>query len=548
MHRVIRDPLQLLLLGATEAEANLLRALLRDQPQIELRHCSDEQPLPPYADAVLRCADRRDRTHPTATTPCLWLLRQPPARAAIDELALAGIGATRLLRLLALLIDQQRAAERLTQLAQRDPLTGLAAPVQLRERIERQLQRAQRGGRQCALLHLSLDRLPALDRSSDDELLARIGAAIADCIDERQLAVRLGDREFLIAATLPTQAPQVAALAHELLRRCRLRGEHQRREWQLGVSIGIAVAPVDGNDAERLLALARAASARCRQQGGDNFCFADTEQDALAHETTQLQGELGHALLRNEIALRYQPLFDLRRRQVAALEVLLRWQHPRLGLLAPRYFLDFARSSGSIHPLGSWVMRKACEQRRQWLGDGARSLPLSFNIERRQLQHGTLLNSVQQLIDEGALEQGALGIEIDEAELARCDRAQTAQLEALSERGIRLSVDRFSGGHCTLAQLQQLPLHALKLEQRLAADDGDVEFERALRLCRALHCDAIATGVEQRRTATQLRRLDCDAIQGFVVSRPLTAEELPRWLQQMEAGTRPRASTLQSEG
>ncbi len=542
MHRVIQDHLQLLLLGATGAEANLLRALLRDQPQIELMVCGEQQPLPPHPDAVLRCADRRETVasnpHPSDDTaaPCLWLLRQPPQRPTSDELALPGISAMRLLRLLALLIDQQRAAERLTQLAQRDPLTGLAAPVHLHERIDRQLQRAHRAGKHCALLYLSLDRLPALDRDSGDELLARIGAAIADCVDERQLAVRLADNEFLIAVSGLQQPEGVAALARELLRRCRLRGEQQRREWQIAVSIGIALAPADGDDPDQLLARAREAARHCHQQGGDNFRFADTEQDLLAHELSQLQDELGHALLRNEIALRYQPLFDMRRREVVALEVLLRWQHPRLGLLAPRYFLDLARNSGAIHPLGSWVLRKACEQRRQWLSDGARPLTLTFNVERRQLQHGALLGSVQQLIDEGELESGAIGIEIDEAELANCDRAQTAQLEALSERGVQLTVDRFSGSHCTVAQLQQLPLRALKLEQRLAnTASGEADFERALRLCRALRCDAIAAGVEQRRTAAWLRSRDCDAIQGFAVSRPLTAEELPRWLRQLEA-------------
>lgn len=537
MHRVIQDHLQLQLIGATPAERSQLEHLLQEQPQIELIG-ADIALTTHHPDALLICADQRDAM-PSSDLPCLWLLRQPPLQPSFDELALAGVSAVRLLRLLALLIDQQRATERLAQLAQRDPVTGLAMPQNLSERIERLLRRADRSGDSCALLHIALDPLPTrstLDAANRDELLAQIGAAIADCIDERQLAVRLDDSKFLVAVAGALPPAQLAALARKLLRHCRLRGEQQRREWQVTVSIGIAVAPGDGETPPQLLARAEAASLRCAERGGDNFAFADTEQDHLAHELAQLQGELGHALLRNEIALRYQPLFDMRRRAVVALEVLLRWQHPRLGLLAPRYFLDLARASGAIHPLGSWVLRKACEQRRQWQAEGTPPLALTFNVERRQLQHGALLGCVQQLIAEGELESGAIGIEIAEAELAECDSVQTAQLEALSARGVQLAVDHFSGRHCTVAQLQRLPLRALKLDhRRLTASDGDgsATLERTLRLCRALRCDAIASGVEQRSSAAWLRSRDCDAIQGFVVSRPLTAEELPRWLRQL---------------
>ncbi len=532
MHRIIQDHLQLLLVGASDAEAALLKALLRAQPQIELI-VDGTQPPGLRPDAVLRCADRRDTT-PPASPPCLWLLRQSPSQPAVDELPLSSLGATRLLRLLALLIDQQRAADRLAQLAQRDPLTGLATPLHLHEQIARRLQRARSRGEQVALLHITLDPLPELETLERDDLLAQLGAAIADDIDERQLAVRLADSEFLVVTAGFERQAELAELARDLLQRCRLRGERWLRAWQVSVSIGIALAPADGEDATALLADARTAAHQCRDRGGDNFAFVDPERDLLAHQLAELQGELGHALLRNEIALRYQPQFDIRRRGIVALEVLLRWQHPRLGLLSPRYFLDLARSSGAIHPLGSWVVRKACEQRRQWLADGTAPLALTFNVDRHQLQHGTLHGCLQQLIDDGELTHGAIGIEIGEAELAGCDRAQIAQLQALGEHGVQLTIDNFSGDHCTVAQLQRLPLRALKFERRLTAGD-DTAFERALRLCRALRCDAIAAGVEQRRGAGWLRRRDCDAIQGFVVSRPLTAEELPRWLRQVDA-------------
>jgi diguanylate cyclase (GGDEF)-like protein len=538
MHRVIQEPLQLLLLGASEAEESTLRSLLRDQPQLALARCDDATDQLPallaalYPDLLLICADRRG-SPPSSALPCLWLLRQPPSQPAADELPLRGLGTARLLRLLALLIDQQRAAERLSQLAQRDPLTGLAAPVQLHERLARRLLQAQRHGELCALVHIALDRMPSpFDRADHagerDELLAQIGAAIADRLDERQLAVRLGEGEFLIATAGLRSQREVAALACELLRGCRLRGERQRHEWRVTASAGIAVAPFDGETVDELLLQAREASRRCRAQGGDNFLFANDERNQLAHELTQLQDEFGHALLRNEIALRYQPQLDLHRRRVTAIEVLLRWQHPRLGLLAPRYFLDIARRSGTIHPLGSWALRKACEQRRQWRVQGLAPVTLTFNIERRQLQQGLFCDSLLQLVDEGVVTDGGIGIEIDEAELAQCNRDQLGQLAALSERGVEVAVDRFSGSHCRVAQLQQLPLRALKIERELTVRETD--FDAALRLCRALRCDAVAAGIEQRRTAAWLQDRDCDAIQGFVVSRPLTADELPQRL------------------
>ncbi len=536
MHRVIQEPLQLLLLGASAAEEAQLRELLRDQPQLALVRCDDPHQLPTllaslHPDALLICADQREP--PATALPCLWLLRQPPLQPAIDELALRGLGSVRLLRQLALLIDQQRAAERLSQLAQRDPLTGLAAPVQLHQRIDRRLQQAHRGGELCALIHLALDHLPPPfdDTRERADLLARIGAAIADRLDERQLAIRLGESEFLIVSAGLHSQQEVAALACELLRGCRLRGERQRREWRVTASAGIAMAPLDGDDADQLLELARDACRRCRERGGDNFLFVNDQRDQLAHELAQLQDEFGHALLRNEITLRYLPQFDLRRRLVTSVEVLLRWRHPRLGLLAPRYFLDIARHSGAIHPLGSWALRKACEQRRQWQAQGLPALALTFNVERRQLQQGALVDSLQQLMNEGAAANGSIGIEIDEAELAQCDHDQREQLATLNACGVQLAVDHFVGDRCTVAQLQQLPLRALKLAGGLPG--GEPGFDSALRLCRALRCEAIAAGIEQRRTAAWLRRRDCDAIQGFVVSRPLTADELPQRLRQL---------------
>src|SRR5690606_27302085 len=159
----------------------------------------------------------------------------------------------------------------------------------------------------------------------------------------------------------------------------------------------------------------------------------------------------------------------LRRRRIARVEVLLRWRHPLHGLLAPHYFLPLAESSGAIHPLGSWVLRKACEQRRAWRQADVAPLPLSFNVADCQLARTTLGNNMQTLRREGVLADGALGLELDEQMLAQCSDSQRDMLSDLHAEGIHLAADQFDGKRCTLAQLQRLPLDALQIGRHVVS-------------------------------------------------------------------------------
>lgn len=549
--------IHLLLVTDRQEELDQLQQLLAAHTGVQLEHSGSRADAGQrlrghHFDAVLLCSDQptpRDRLlerwlrdlDPLGP-PLLLLLRKPPANIAAGELPLAQLTSTRLLRTLNRALEQRSAEQRLLRLAQSDPLTGLASPVRFQQQLRDTLARARRSGDCCALLYLDLDQFAPLNHrlgpDAGDDLLARVGERLADSVRDTDLVARLGSDDFAVIATGLRQPLDAALLAQDLLRACRIEGDSELGEWRLEASVGIALFPNDADGAERLQQRAAEALAAA-QRDGVGFRFADSELDDLSHARMQLRADIGHALLRGQMELRYQPLFDLRKRQVARVEVLLRWRHPLHGLLAPHYFLPLAESSGAIHPLGSWALRKACEQRRSWRSAGLPALPLSFNIANCQLERDTLANGVRTLARDGVLEDGELGLELDEAALAHCGEAQRDLLTELHGEGVHLTLDQFAGERCTLAQLRRLPLDALKIGRSFTAQlqrNGDsTDLEALLRVCRALRCDAVATGVERAATAAFLNRRHCDQIQGFFVSRPLTAEEFPAWMRALEA-------------
>lgn len=247
----------------------------------------------------------------------------------------------------------------------------------------------------------------------------------------------------------------------------------------------------------------------------------------------KLRGEIAHALLRGEMELRYQPVLDLQRGRLDHVEVLLRWRHPLYGLMGPEHFLDIADSSGAIHPLGIWTLRRAREQQRQWLALGLPRIPLSINVSDTQLERDNFAQAVDACLPAGNSDTLGLGFEISAAGLARCSGNARSRLSDWHRRGVSLTADNI-GGEQHAAPLQGLPLDALKLDRSLVnrcEQDPDV-LKSMLQLGQSLGCDTIAAGVERRETVRFLRQQRCDYLQGFCVARPFSGTEIVPWAQQ----------------
>jgi EAL domain-containing protein (putative c-di-GMP-specific phosphodiesterase class I) len=246
----------------------------------------------------------------------------------------------------------------------------------------------------------------------------------------------------------------------------------------------------------------------------------------------KLRGEIAHALLRGEMELRYQPVLDVHRQQLDHVEVLMRWRHPLYGLMGPEHFLEVAESSGAIHPLGIWTLRRAREQQRLWQAQGLPLIPLSINVADCQLEKPAFAQAVDACLPEDE-EAGALGLEISAATLGSCSADSRRLLMQWHARGINLTADHI-GADQGAAPLQGLPLDALKFDRALVADceqPGQIDVLKALmELGQSLGCDTIAAGVERPETARFLRQQRCDHLQGFCVSRPLSGSEMAGWM------------------
>lgn len=269
----------------------------------------------------------------------------------------------------------------------------------------------------------------------------------------------------------------------------------------------------------------------------------DTALQRRRNLRDKLRSEIAHALLRGEMELRYQPVLDLRRGILDHVEVLLRWRHPLYGLMGPGHFLDIAESSGAIHPLGIWTLRRAREQQRQWLAQGLPRIPLSINVSDAQLERDNFAQAVAASLPAGNSETLGLGFEISAAGLARCSGAARSLLSEWHRRGIDLTADNV-GAEQQAAPLQGLPLDALKLDHSLIdrCEQDPTMLKSMLQLGQSLGCDTIAAGVERRDTVDFLRQQRCDHLQGFGVARPLSGAEIVAWTQQwMSRSGRARA-------
>lgn len=246
----------------------------------------------------------------------------------------------------------------------------------------------------------------------------------------------------------------------------------------------------------------------------------------------KLRGEMAHALMRGEIELRYQPVLNLHRRDIDHVEVLMRWRHPVYGLMGPEHFMEVAETSGAIHPLGIWTLRRAREQQRQWQAQGLPLIPVSINVADCQLEKAAFAQAIDACLPEDE-EVGALGLEISASALGRCSAGSRRLLMQWHARGINLTADHI-GARQQAAPLQGLPLDALKFDRSLIArceEPGQkATLKSLLELGQALGCDTIAGGVERRETARFLRGQHCDHLQGFCLARPLSGNEMAGWI------------------
>ncbi|MBM7059104.1 EAL domain-containing protein [Pseudomonas sp. UL073] len=427
-----------------------------------------------------------------------------------------------------------QANSELMQLALYDNLTKLPNRMLLSDRLEQAIQKASRDHSSFAALFLDLDGFKAVNDAyghhRGDQLLVEVAQRIRETMRGQDTVARLGGDEFVLLVEIgdPTDA---AKIAEKLIETVRQPYSIERHECFVSASIGIAVYPGNGNSQHELLVNADAAMYHAKDQGRDGYCFFESSMNANAHEQLQLLQDLRHALERNELVLYYQPKVLAPNGQTTGAEALLRWQHPQRGLLAPDQFLPLAEKTGLIVPIGQWVINEACAQMRRWRVLGREDWSVAVNLSASQFAHSGLVETVRSALQRHALEPRNLTLEVTESTAMRDADTSLAILDRLAEMGVSISIDDFGTGYSSLLYLKRLPATELKIDRgfirELEAGSDDAAIVAAIiALGRTLNLKVIAEGVETTPQRSFLTELGCDSLQGYLLGRPMPAQQL----------------------
>jgi diguanylate cyclase (GGDEF)-like protein/PAS domain S-box-containing protein len=441
-------------------------------------------------------------------------------------------------------IQLQHDARRLEFLAHHDTLTGLPNRAMFQERAREAVAHARRHDKTCAVLFIDLDNFKqvndGLGHDVGDGLLKVIASRLRACVRGDDFIARIGGDEFCVLLqdiADPREAAAVAQkLIHELGKVYRI-GEHQ---VSAGASIGIACVPQDGHDMATLLRLADAAMYRAKDAGRNGYQFFSVVLNEDAAAAAALADELRVGIERGELFLAYQPRIDIATRQVVGAEALLRWKHPRYGVLAPEAFLPLADDTGLLVPIGAWVLREACEQGRRWLDAGIKPLSVVVNVTARQLRHGTLAEQVRAALEASKLPAESLLIEVPETVLRQIPDQLEEALTGVAASGARLGVDDFGTGYASLPMLQRLRVSAVCIDRKLVSG-VPVDSERAglakalIALARGLNFDVVAKGVETHAQREFLGDAGCRVCQGDLFAAPGPADEVEPFLRARRA-------------
>ncbi len=427
------------------------------------------------------------------------------------------------------------AEERLEHLAHHDPLTDLPNRLLAQSRLAHALEQAQRHGCRVGVLFIDLDRFKtindSLGHSVGDELLQAIARRLRERLHEENTLARLGGDEFLVLLENLRRPEEVAAVAETIIDLL----AHpftlpSGPEVYVNASMGLSLYPDDGYTAIELIQHADAAVYQAKMEGRNTYRFYTEALTRAAHERLALENKLRRALERDEFVLHYQPLVSVREGRVIGAEALVRWQPPGEELVPPARFIPLAEETGLIVPLGNWVLRAACAQARTWL-DAGLPLLLAVNLSARQFQQQDIPEHVRTVLADTGLPAEQLELEITESTLMEQGRQAVDTLMALKELGVRLAIDDFGTGYSSLAYLKRFPVDKLKIDQSFVRDiphnTGDMEIAATIiAMAHSLRLEVLAEGVETLEQLDFLREQGCDAYQGFLSSRPLSAEDM----------------------
>jgi len=430
--------------------------------------------------------------------------------------------------------ERKRADEKIAHLAHYDALTDLPNRVLFRQQLENALNKVQ-PGEQLAVLYIDIDEFKsvndALGHSVGDELLKAVAVRLRGCLRETDVAARLGGDEFAIIQTAVKRPSDTTQLVERIYQAIREPYDCAGHLVTTDASIGIALAPDDGADLDQLLKNADLAMYGAKADGRRTYRFFEVGMDERVKTRRLLELELRQAIMDGGFEVFYQPLLNLQDNKISGCEALLRWRHPKRGMISPSEFIPIAEETGLINALGDWVLSTACIEAASWPDH----IRIAVNVSPIQFKSQTLALNVATALAVSGLSACRLELEITEAVLIRDDEAALALLHQLRELGVRIALDDFGTGYSSLSYLQRFPFDKIKIDRCFVKDivgpAGSSSIVQAVvNIAAARNMTTTAEGVETERQMEWLRDLGCTEMQGFLFSPAISAAEIRRLL------------------
>jgi diguanylate cyclase (GGDEF)-like protein/PAS domain S-box-containing protein len=450
-----------------------------------------------------------------------------------------------------------QAEERLQYMATHDGLTGLPNSVLLNDRLQAALVRAKRSGARVGVMFLDLDHFKdvndTLGHRVGDQLLKELSRRIRAALRQSDVLARVSGDEFVVVMEDFPDANAPELVARKVLDEVRRPFALEGHEIHVSASLGLAIHPHDGTDADTLLKNADAAMYHAKELGRNGFRLFSAELAERRSQRLQVETALRRALRGNELALHYQPIVDIATGEVTRAEALLRWQDPDRGLVLPQGFVPLAEESGLGHAVGQWVLKAACRQARAWRDAGLGNIDLCVNLSASQLRDTAMIGDLKRTLLDTGCEPGWLTFEITETSMVRDVEGASVILARLRALGVRIAIDDFGTGFSSLSHLRHLPVDVLKIDKAFVADIGPGEtassagarsrrarqgdsaggaaiVSAVIGLARGLGLDVVAEGVEKKSQLDFLAREGCPACQGYLLCPPLAAKEFEQWI------------------
>lgn len=436
--------------------------------------------------------------------------------------------------------DLQKSRDQISYLAYHDNLTGLPNRLMFKEYLKNAIEVAKREQGQIALLFLDLDNFKHINDTighhAGDRLLQEFAGKLTASLRgsdylSRSTIARLGGDEFLMLLPDAQHKQGIDVVAKRLISLASEPFHFNQNEFHVSGSIGISIFPRDGETVDALIRNADAAMYHAKSQGKNTFQYYSDHMNAQAIERVQIENKLRHAIENDELLLHYQPQFDTQSGEMFGVEALLRWQQPEMGMISPARFIPVAEETGLIIPIGEWVIKEACQQLLRWQQTSLASLNVSVNVSSVQLSRIDIHALIKRYLDDNHVPADLLTIELTESTIMESPMRAAEVLQDIKQMGVSISMDDFGTGYSSLSYLRRFPIDHLKIDRSFITEvtenpDDEAIVSTIIAMSKSLHLSVIAEGVETEAQLQLLMEKGCHLIQGYLLGRPVSADQI----------------------